>query len=45
MSPIHHVAGRDHRESRSEMDVIVWSVLSKWIKEEWPFQNPHYAPR
>ncbi len=33
------------RGSRSEMDVIVWRSLSRWIGEAWPFQNPYYAPR
>lgn len=33
------------RESRSEMDVIVWRDVSAWLREQWPFANPAYAPR
>ena len=33
------------RESRDELDAAVWEALSTWIDEEWPFSNPHYAPR
>jgi hypothetical protein len=33
------------REDRSEMDLTVWNALSEWIEQEWPFENPYYAPR
>ena len=33
------------RESRSEMDVVVYRSLSTWLSEAWPFDNPDYAER
>ncbi len=33
------------RQSRAEMDVVVWRSLSGWIREEWPFSNVRYARR
>jgi hypothetical protein len=33
------------RESRAHMDRLVWRELSAWIRTEWPFSNPLYAPR
>jgi len=33
------------RESRSEMDVVVYRSLSAWLSEAWPFANPDYAER
>jgi hypothetical protein len=33
------------RESRSDMDVIVWRALSAWFTTDWPFTDPGYAPR
>lgn len=33
------------RESRAEMDVVVWRALCAWIETDWPFTNPHYEPR
>jgi hypothetical protein len=33
------------RESRAEMDPVVWSALSEWLEESWPFQSFVYAPR
>ncbi len=33
------------RQSRSEMDTVVWRVVSEWIEHVWPFRNPYYAPR
>jgi len=33
------------RESRSEMDVVVYRSLSTWLSEAWPFGNPDYAER
>jgi hypothetical protein len=33
------------RESRSEMDVVVWKAVSGWLSAEWPFENPEYDSR
>jgi hypothetical protein len=33
------------RESRSEMDVVVYRSLDTWLSEAWPFDNPDYAAR
>lgn len=33
------------RQSRAEMDEVVWRAISDWIEAEWPFSNPSYAPR
>ncbi len=33
------------RESRADMDVVVWRELSAWIDGDWPFSSPLYAPR
>ena len=33
------------RESRSEMDVVVYRSLTTWLAEAWPFDNPDYAER
>lgn len=42
----HDVAIRSWvRESRAELDQIVWRSVSKWIAEVWPFTNPRYAAR
>jgi hypothetical protein len=32
-------------ERRAELDVVVWSTLSTWLAEVWPFSRPHYAAR
>ncbi len=32
-------------ERRSEMDMVVWRALSKWIETTWPFESPAYAVR
>lgn len=32
-------------ESRSQMDEVVWRVLSEWIGRAWPFRKPYYASR
>jgi hypothetical protein len=32
-------------EARAELDVTVWSTLSRWLAEAWPFRNPYYAER
>ena len=31
--------------SRSEMDPVVWSAVSEWLAESWPFENFAYASR
>ncbi|MGI9584114.1 MAG: N-acetyltransferase [Acidimicrobiia bacterium] len=33
------------RESRSEMDTIVWRDLSEWLIADWPFTAIDYATR
>ena len=33
------------RESRAEMDVVVYRSLTEWLEESWPFENPEYAER
>lgn len=33
------------RESRAEMDEVVYRVLCEWLRDVWPFENPRYAPR
>ena len=33
------------RESRAEMDVIVYRSLTAWLAEAWPFESPDYATR
>ena len=33
------------RESRAEMDVVVWRKVSRWLATSWPFTNPDYTPR
>lgn len=33
------------RQSRAEMDAVVWGAVSDWIKTRWPFEHPRYAPR
>ena len=33
------------RKSRSEMDVVVWMAVSRWLDEEWPFGSLTYAAR
>jgi len=32
-------------EARAELDVVVWSTLSAWLAEAWPFTRPYYAER
>jgi hypothetical protein len=32
-------------ERRAELDVVVWSTLSTWLAEVWPFSRPYYAAR
>ena len=33
------------RESRSELDPILWREVSEWLTSEWPFEDIGYAPR
>jgi hypothetical protein len=33
------------RESRSDMDVVVWESISEWLAAEWPFENLMYEAR
>ena len=33
------------RESRAQMDPVVYRALADWLRVEWPFTNPRYAPR
>lgn len=33
------------RESRADMDDVVWESVSEWLAEEWPFVNPLYEER
>lgn len=33
------------RESRADMDIIVWREVSTWLAEHWPFSTVRYAPR
>lgn len=32
-------------ELRSELDVVVWSALSQWLEQSWPFRNLKYSVR
>jgi nitroreductase len=33
------------RESRAEMDPVVYRSLATWVDEGWPFKTPYYAAR
>lgn len=33
------------RESRAEMDSVVWRSISRWLADDWPFENPLYEAR
>ena len=33
------------RASRADLDEPVWRAVSKWLADEWPFENPYYADR
>jgi nitroreductase len=33
------------RESRAEMDRVVYRSLATWVDEGWPFKTPYYAAR
>lgn len=44
--PDHDAAVRSWvRESRSEMDRMIWEEVSQWLATAWPFSNPLYANR
>lgn len=33
------------RQSRAEMDAVVWRAVSEWLASDWPFTHVEYAPR
>lgn len=33
------------RESRAEMDTVVWRAVTEWIEKAWPFTRFYYAAR
>jgi hypothetical protein len=33
------------RQSRSDLDLLLWQDVSAWLRADWPFGNPRYAPR
>lgn len=33
------------RESRADMDVVVWRSVSAWLQDDWPFYDFEYAAR
>ena len=33
------------RESRAEMDVVVWRSVTAWLESDWPFESFRYAER
>ena len=33
------------RESRAEMDAVVWKAVSAWLDSDWPFTSYRYASR
>lgn len=33
------------RQSRPEMDVVVWKTVSDWLQAAWPFDSFRYAER
>lgn len=32
-------------EGRAELDTVVWSAVTEWLSEAWPFTRPYYATR
>lgn len=32
-------------ESRAALDPVVWSTVTAWLAEAWPFSRPYYAER
>lgn len=45
------VAGTDARvlswvrQSRAQMDVVIWRAMSAWLTTDWPFENLDYDAR
>lgn len=33
------------RESRADLDVVVWRAVTAWLESDWPFATVEYAPR
>jgi len=33
------------RASRAELDTVVWTAVTDWLTDVWPFQKPYYAER
>lgn len=33
------------RESRADMDAVVWRAVSAWLRSDWPFASLRYASR
>jgi hypothetical protein len=33
------------RESRAELDVVLWRAVGEWLAADWPFTNPDYDAR
>lgn len=33
------------RQSRADMDAVVWKAVTEWLVDEWPFQAFRYAGR
>jgi hypothetical protein len=33
------------RSSRAEMDHVLWSAVTDWLREVWPFRSVRYAER
>ena len=38
-------SARGSRESRAELDVVLWRTVSDWLATTWPFTTVEYAPR
>ncbi len=32
-------------ESRAELDTVLWSTVTEWLAQAWPFERPFYADR
>jgi len=33
------------RSDHAELDKVLWSEVSRWLADSWPFANVHYASR
>jgi len=31
--------------ARADLDPVLWRAVSDWLRADWPFRNPEYAPR